>query len=79
MKLYTRTGLDWTDRFGGPITEALEKLGTHAIVDGEIVVLNRSGISVFSELQLALSENRTDRMLFYVFDLLHLDGTDLTS
>ena len=79
VKLYTRTGLDWTDRFGGPITEALEKLGTHAIVDGEIVVLNRSGISVFSELQLALSENRTDRMLFYVFDLLHLDGTDLTS
>jgi bifunctional non-homologous end joining protein LigD len=79
-KLYTRTGLDWTHKFGTAITAALLGLDVDtAIIDGEIVVLGEKGVSAFSDLQLALSENRPERMTFYVFDLLHLDGGDLTS
>src|SRR5690606_32091373 len=48
-----------------------------AIVDGEIVVLSEKGIASFAALQEALSAGRTDRMLYYAFDLLHLDGVDL--
>lgn len=79
VKLYTRTGLDWTHRFGTAISGVLAGLDLDtAVIDGEIVVLAENGVSAFSELQLALSDNRLDRMTFFVFDLLHLDGEDLT-
>ena len=80
VKLLTRTGLDWTPKFGKAISEIIGGLDLDtAIIDGEVVVLADNGVSTFSELQLALSEKRPDRMIFYVFDLLHLDGNDLTS
>lgn len=75
VKLLTRTGLDWTNRFGEAIPAALAELaGETAIVDGEVVVLSDNGASSFSALQAALSANRTAHMLFYAFDLMHLDG-----
>lgn len=78
VRLYTRTGLDWTDRFGSLIVEALGKLDcADAIVDGEVVVLAKNGVSSFSGLQAALSDGKTGGMLFYTFDLLHLDGAAL--
>jgi len=77
-RLLTRTGLDWTERFAG-IAEAVAGLKVDdAVLDGEIVVLGEDGVASFSALQKDLSEGRTDRMIYYVFDLLHLDGTDLT-
>jgi bifunctional non-homologous end joining protein LigD len=77
VKLYTRSGLDWTRKFGTDIPEALAGLDLDtAIIDGEIVVLGDNGVSTFSALQLALSEQHHERMIFYVFDLLHLDGDD---
>jgi bifunctional non-homologous end joining protein LigD len=77
--LKTRTGLDWTDRFGTAIQAALAELDCEAaLIDGEIVVLDENGSSSFSALQLDLSERRTHRMVYYVFDLLHLDGDDMT-
>src|SRR5690606_23756808 len=48
-----------------------------AILDGEIVVLAENGVSSFSALQAALSEGRTDEMVYYVFDMMRLDGEDL--
>ncbi len=48
-----------------------------AIFDGEIVVENQSGLSDFSALQEDLSEGRSDRFVYYLFDLLHVDGEDL--
>lgn len=77
-RLLTRTGLDWTDRFGAGIVKALADLpAREAIIDGEIVVENGSGTSDFALLQADLSEGRTDGFSFYGFDLLHLDGFDL--
>lgn len=78
--LLTRKGLDWTERFGPAIPAALERLDCrNAILDGEIVVLAENGSSSFSALQAALSEGHTERLVYYVFDLLFLDGTDLSN
>ena len=80
VRLLTRSGLDWTSRFGKPLQKALQALpvGT-AIIDGEVVVENDSGASDFSQLQADLSADRTDRFLFYAFDLMYLEGDDLRS
>lgn len=78
VRLLTRTGLDWTEKFGLEIVAELAQLKcSDAIIDGEIVVLADSGVSSFSLLQQDLSANRTDRFTYYVFDLMRLDGKDL--
>ena len=78
VKLLTRTGLDWTKKFGKEIIAALQELsvGT-ALIDGELVVESSAGASDFSALQADLSNGRSDRFIFYVFDLLHLEGYSL--
>src|SRR5690606_15016560 len=71
-------GLDWTGKFGKAIPEALAGLDCEdAVIDGEVAVLSDKGVASFSALQAALSSGRTERMLFYAFDLLRLDGEDL--
>ena len=78
VKLRTRSGLDWTARFGKGLVTAFRALPLEsALIDGELVVENASGASDFSALQAALSDGRTDGFGFYAFDLLHLDGYDL--
>ena len=78
VKLFTRTGLDWSKKFGKAILADLQALPVgKALIDGELVVESASGASDFSTLQADLSEGRTDRFAFYAFDLLHLDGYDL--
>ncbi|MFD2816322.1 hypothetical protein ACFSYD_21015 [Paracoccus aerius] len=78
VRLLTRSGLDWTDRFGPDIPDALRALpAQQALIDGELVVRSGAGASDFSALQADLSAGRNDRFVFYVFDLLYLDGQDL--
>jgi bifunctional non-homologous end joining protein LigD len=78
-RLLTRTGLDWTERFGTEVAAAFADLPCEsAVIDGEVVVLNDAGVSSFAALQAALSEGRRAGMVYYAFDLLHLDGEDLT-
>jgi bifunctional non-homologous end joining protein LigD len=77
-RLTTRNGKDWTDRFP-EIAAALEALDCDsALLDGEVVVLDREGVSRFQRLQNALSGAGGARPLLYAFDLLHLDGWDVT-
>ncbi|UOK71299.1 DNA ligase D [Ancylobacter polymorphus] len=79
VKLLTRSGLDWTPRFGPALVAALETLPVEdALIDGELVVENSAGVSNFSLLQKDLAEGSSDRFIYYAFDLLHLDGRDLT-
>ncbi|MEN0117931.1 MAG: DNA ligase D [Agrobacterium cavarae] len=76
--LLTRSGLDWTEKFGEAIRQSLAALPVEtAIIDGELVVEKESGVSDFSALQADLSEGRQNRFRYYVFDLLYLDGRDL--
>jgi bifunctional non-homologous end joining protein LigD len=77
-KLKTRTGLDWTIKFP-TLRKALETLPVvTAMLDGEVVVETEKGTPSFGDLQADLSEGRSDRFRYYLFDLLHLDGADLT-
>jgi bifunctional non-homologous end joining protein LigD len=57
------------------IAGALDLPG-QAIIDGEVVVI-KDGRTNFSELQAELAAGRQDRLVFYAFDLLHLNGFDL--
>ncbi len=74
-RLRTRAGLDWTERFSA--IEAACATLPDAIIDGEIVALDSGGSPDFAALQAALSEKDTDRLVFFVFDLLFADGEDL--
>jgi bifunctional non-homologous end joining protein LigD len=79
VRLFTRSGRDWTERFGEAIGAAFSALpARQAVLDGEVVVEASGRSSDFSALQADLAEGRTDRMVYYAFDLLHLDGRDLT-
>ena len=77
VRLLTRKGLDWAGKFPN-VAAAVAKLPAEtALIDGEIVVEDERGLSNFSMLQVALKEGRRDAFVYYVFDLLHLDGRDL--
>ena len=78
IRLLTRSGLDWTDRFPG-IAEAFEDFpAKSALIDGEAIIEDENGVSSFSALQEALSERKTaSAAVFFAFDLLYLDGHSL--
>jgi len=73
-KALTRKGLDWTNKFS-TIAGAFDIQG-QAIVDGEVVVIHEDRPS-FAELQADLARGDQDRLLYFAFDLLWLDGRDL--
>ncbi|HKI15553.1 MAG TPA: ATP-dependent DNA ligase, partial [Roseiarcus sp.] len=75
VTLWTRRGLDWTMKFGDGVVDAFRSLPLrNALIDGELAVENKSGVSEFSLLQADLSEGRHDRFVYYAFDCLYLDG-----
>jgi len=79
VTLRTRNHQDWTHRFK-PIAAAVARLKADtALLDGELVVEDQKGVSSFSLLQTDLKSGRSDRFVYNVFDLLHLDGRDLTA
>lgn len=73
-KAFTRNGHNWISKFS-TIAGAFD-LPSQAIIDGEVVVIHE-GRTNFSELQAELAGRRQDRLLYYAFDLLWLDGKDL--
>lgn len=76
VKIFTRNGLDWTDSFT-TIAAAADKIAAHsAVLDGEIVVPGANGVPNFHAIKPAIA-NGQDRLYFYAFDLLYLDGRDL--
>jgi bifunctional non-homologous end joining protein LigD len=77
IRLITRSGLDWTERYG-VLARAFRAVPCEqALIDGEILVQDARGVSSFSALQDALSEGRTGELTFFAFDLIHLDGYEL--
>jgi bifunctional non-homologous end joining protein LigD len=76
-RAYTRSGLDWSEKFAA-IVEAAAKLDVgSALLDGEAVVLDAEGRSSFQALQGAL-KGAPATIDYSAFDLLELDGEDLT-
>jgi bifunctional non-homologous end joining protein LigD len=76
-KVYTRSGLDWSDKFPEIVAAARELEIGSALLDGEICALDENGRSSFSALQQGISEGGRGLTLF-VFDALEIDGEDLT-
>lgn len=72
--LKTRKGLDWTDKFASIAKEAGGL--PDALIDGEIVALDHNGAPNFSSLQAALSDGKTEELIFFAFDLLFAEGLD---
>lgn len=78
-RLMTRNGQDWTARLRAQARQ-LEALPVQqAILDGELVALGAGGASSFRELQEALSRKQTAQLIYQLFDLIYLDGHDLSA
>lgn len=73
-RAYTRNGYNWVSKFS-TIAGTFDIEG-QAIVDGEVVVIH-DGRTNFSELQADLGRGDQDRLIYFAFDLLWLDGRDL--
>ena len=76
IQLYSRNGNDFTTNYPVIIT-ALKCIKHHVVLDGEIVVLNEKGFPDFQKIQ-HYADNTDYPICYYVFDLLSLDGKDLT-
>jgi ATP-dependent DNA ligase len=77
VRLLTRTGLDWTHKYPA-IAAAVASIGaTQAYLDGELCGVRPDGITSFSMIQAASDSGNAAALVFFLFDLLHLDGEDL--
>lgn len=77
-RAYTRSGLDWSGRFPSILSDARKLKVRSALIDGEAVVLDPEGRSNFQKLQGAL-KGAPASIDYFAFDLLELNGDDLTS
>ncbi|HUR10574.1 MAG TPA: DNA ligase D [Flavitalea sp.] len=75
VELRSRNNNDFNQKYY-PVVEALKQWPVHAVVDGELVVINEKGLSEFGNLQNWKSESDGD-LMFYVFDILWLQGVEL--
>ncbi len=76
-RLFSRNGLDWTERFP-EVADALRTLPASGTwLDGEVVVFDERGVSDFGRLQRHLKDGRAGDLTYVVFDLLFQDGEDL--
>jgi DNA ligase D-like protein (predicted ligase) len=76
VRVITRNGHDWTDRYPSIVHAASGLLCESAIIDGEAVVQDGNGVSDFDSLNTAMSW-RPGSIILYAFDLMHLNGRDL--
>jgi bifunctional non-homologous end joining protein LigD len=76
VRLYTRGGFDWTNRFATIVAGMTRLPAAKLVLDGEIICAEQDGRPNFSALQDDLKRGRHDRLVYYAFDLLHLDGFD---
>jgi bifunctional non-homologous end joining protein LigD len=76
-KAFTRTGLDWSDRFAPIVEAAAATITQPALIDGEVVALDAKGHPSFQALQASLKDG-TGTLAYFAFDILNLGGRDLT-
>ncbi len=77
-RFLTREAQDWTGRFGALVEAAQGLPLRQAFLDGEVVALEENGKTNFQLLQNSIKQNNTATLVYFVFDLLYLDGSDLT-
>src|SRR5271156_1846300 len=77
--LLTRTGLDWSHKYPGVVAALAQIRAKRAYLDGELCGVGDDGLPSFSRTQAASDGERGVRLVYYAFDLLHLDGRDTAS
>jgi len=75
VELISRNLTAFTEKYY-PVTEAFKQLKLNAVFDGEIVAVNEKGLAVFQALQ--NWQNTPVQLQYFVFDIMWLDGYDLT-
>lgn len=84
VTVYTRSGLDWTEKFA-PLARAIAALDLPpALIDGEIIARGKDGNPDFSSLQAVLkrgsgAQGAGDALEFHAFDLVEIDGEDIAA
>ncbi|HWI27243.1 MAG TPA: non-homologous end-joining DNA ligase, partial [Stellaceae bacterium] len=79
VTLLTRTGLDWTERYQTTAKAlCVIKIRGGAYLDGELCAVNPDGTTSFANLQAATDARSTEHLIYFAFDLLFLNGKDLT-
>jgi DNA ligase D-like protein (predicted ligase) len=76
VQLLTRTGLDWTDKYPSAIAALATVKAKTAYIDGELCGVDDAGLPSFAQTQAATDGERGVHLVYYAFDLLHLDGRD---
>ncbi|GGB09263.1 hypothetical protein GCM10011491_41540 [Brucella endophytica] len=72
VRLITKNGFDWTDRFPAVASEVAAFNCTSCVIDGEIVSSDERGVPSFAQLR-----SRKHPVQLYAFDLVELNGVDL--
>ncbi len=74
VQMFTRSGIDWTDRVRAVAAEVARLPTENCTLDGEVVVLAEDGTTNFADLQASFQEGAKNPLTYFCFDLLHLDG-----
>ena len=74
VQMFTRSGLDWTDRVKHVAAEVARLPVCKVTLDGEVVVLAANGTTNFADLQASFQEGARHPLTFFCFDLLHVEG-----
>ncbi len=77
IKLLTRNGLNWTYKFPSLVKTMEDIPISSAILDGELVAVDKHGMSHFQLLQNSIRDNSEELLQYYIFDLLYCNGYDL--
>ncbi len=83
LKILTRSGLDWTHKFGAITGDLRALVCENALIDGEIVALREDGVSDFQKLANLIGRRANAKveanagLVLFAFDLLWRDGHDL--
>ena len=75
VRLLTRTGLDWTDKYPAIAAAVVSLPARQTYLDGELCGVRPDGTTSFSLIQNASDTGNSEALVFFLFDLLHLDGT----
>jgi bifunctional non-homologous end joining protein LigD len=78
VEILSRNNLSFTEKYA-EVTDALKNWKINAVIDGEIVAMNDEGIASFQQLQNFATRGEKTHLVYYLFDILWLDGKDLTN
>jgi DNA ligase D-like protein (predicted ligase) len=79
IRLLTRTGLDWTHKYPAIASAVASLPARQAYLDGELCGVRPDGTTSFSLIQNASDTGNGDALVFFLFDLLHLDGKTISA